>query len=702
MTSSNKPVKIRDLVEFDLKPDETLTQEVSQYFDGIRTEFNFLDIKIKIDLIHEDLVNLLKRYRAFLRAQKSELRLFQILQIAANFVNYGKYKSIDREFSRELYLETYMAIIWYANNIKKFDTYKMDLPEKDRLLFLGYILDEGNGKNWGNYKTDYVDRLRFSCQYPSHGQDMTEYMFFVYITAKQANVELVNNAKRKEVQDLRLKLKDPYKTGMKPEVGGYPSTSHNLIIGNLISGFVVYYISPGRVFLRHPKIQDFLFVISSNSVADRQFNDFWKLLYENTKGLLPAIELFFKFIVYLPILIEAGPVALVYEVATDLALEKTTELVREYNPTAARILDIATIFKPSPKGLLASPANRNLGKLEQDLPKITGTDRALISEHSRMIDRPESGSTGGSGSPGVGGGGLAGASSGSPSAGAGMGASGGGVAGGVGARSTGTPTQPTFLQRSRAAALEEQALNLENEARKLTLRAEEFENKATRVDVDPINQANYEARANLARSTANKKLENAASIRREATEYRRGTRSATADLPGPEDIDALFEHAHPELDTIIKIQQSAAAKDPEKLVRLIRPLTRSRTGNRVVYRVEGGGSRELITITEGGNVTLSNNNIHLNFGSEARAIEFLAKRDSGRIVVFEVDERLVQSFRSVALPEFKVKSAEFGGRLPQLVDIRYADDQMFIPKELLGLLDEFIIPGSGRVLEITQ
>jgi hypothetical protein len=77
------------------------------------------------------------------------------------------------------------------------------------------------------------------------------------------------------------------------------------------------------------------------------------------------------------------------------------------------------------------------------------------------------------------------------------------------------------------------------------------------------------------------------------------------------------------------------------LERLVRPLFRSRTGNRVVFRVEGGSGRrqshDYVSIDASGNVRLATdeNALSLNFGVFEGAVEFLLeKRPGARLKVF--------------------------------------------------------------------
>jgi hypothetical protein len=118
---------------------------------------------------------------------------------------------------------------------------------------------------------------------------------------------------------------------------------------------------------------------------------------------------------------------------------------------------------------------------------------------------------------------------------------------------------------------------------------------------------------------------------------------------------------------------------------------------RVVFRVEGSGSRTLLNVDAAGSVKTTPGTTYLNFGSVERALEFLAKRGPGaRIVAFEVDEAWAQSVRSGAVPETGTKFLT--GKTPKLVDVKYAEDQFEIPSEMLPEMEKFIVPGSAKVL----
>ena len=181
----------------------------------------------------------------------------------------------------------------------------------------------------------------------------------------------------------------------------------------------------------------------------------------------------------------------------------------------------------------------------------------------------------------------------------------------------------------------------------------------------------------------------------------------------------------------MRLPAEAVRGDSPVLERLVRPLFRSRTGNRVVFRVEGGSgaaqSRSYVNIDPSGTVRLATggNALNLNFGVFERAVEFLLQHRSGaRLKVFEVEEGWFEAARSASTPE-RGKAAQVlvtdpvtgaqsplhpPGRapgitdvtgLPRTVDVRFGADQLQVPATLVPELQDFIVPGTGRVLEFT-
>ncbi|MGX2998567.1 hypothetical protein JNUCC64_30610 [Streptomyces sp. JNUCC 64] len=169
---------------------------------------------------------------------------------------------------------------------------------------------------------------------------------------------------------------------------------------------------------------------------------------------------------------------------------------------------------------------------------------------------------------------------------------------------------------------------------------------------------------------------------------------------------------------------------PEALPWVVRTVFRSRSGHRVVFRVQGGTSsakrsRNLVTVKEDGNVVLrpDGHDLYLNFGVYERAVEFLAvNRKDAQLVVFEIEEEYFRRIRGIATPQVGhpakllvedpvtgVKSPfappdELPGitdvrRVPRTVDTRDAVDQLQIPSGQVPELQEFVVPGSGRVVE---
>jgi hypothetical protein len=284
---------------------------------------------------------------------------------------------------------------------------------------------------------------------------------------------------------------------------------------------------------------------------------------------------------------------------------------------------------------------------------------------------------------------------------------------GTGAPETGTgrrgfsapPSTPRsrLQQQQRAGALREAADTLQAEVTGLRSEADLLDQRARAERVRNQSRADrIQRRADQHRRVASALEDEVADLRRQADEFESGRRSAIEDLPGPEDVDALLAQAQPETGTgVIAVPLSRVERNPDLLERLVRPLLRSRTGNRVVFRVESERSRQLITVGLDGSVRIAQGvTHHLNFGSWDRALEFVRRSARGRtrVVIFEVDEEWVRSLRTAAIPEYRTRV--LGGRQPRLVDVRFADDQMEIPPSLTGELQQFVVPGSGQVLEI--
>lgn len=243
--------------------------------------------------------------------------------------------------------------------------------------------------------------------------------------------------------------------------------------------------------------------------------------------------------------------------------------------------------------------------------------------------------------------------------------------------------QLNLMRQQRAATLRIRAAGYAAEAAELERRATAL--SGTRGD-----------RAARMRGRAVSLRARAADVDNFAQDVAEGYRSYLDDLPGPADVDALFANPQAELGVSIPLSESERF-GAGTLPRDASALQMGPNGGRMVYRVEGGGSRELVSIdpaTSG--VTLGRSTGYYNFGSLERAHEFLAKRGPGaRIVAFEVDDAWVRSLRSATIPEGGTGPLQ--GQ-PRLVDVRFAHDQFEIPPRLVPEMEQFILPGSGTVI----
>lgn len=267
----------------------------------------------------------------------------------------------------------------------------------------------------------------------------------------------------------------------------------------------------------------------------------------------------------------------------------------------------------------------------------------------------------------------------------------------------GEPGEPSLPQRQRAGALHEEAQRTQAQAEERLARAVQRDAEADLAD------SHNPRRARRLRQEANELLAEAAALetqaarlRAESQEFASGRRSATADLPGPEDVDALFARLEAEGPGLVQVPLSDVERNPALLPRLLRPLLEGEGGGRLVFRVESERSRKLVRVDAQGNVTIEGGaSAHLNFGSFERAVEFVLNNSEGqaRIYSFEVDEAWVRSVRSAGMPEHG--TGDLHGQ-PRVVDVRFADDQLEIPAPLIGELNRFIVPGSGKVHEIPR
>jgi RHS repeat-associated protein len=118
-----------------------------------------------------------------------------------------------------------------------------------------------------------------------------------------------------------------------------------------------------------------------------------------------------------------------------------------------------------------------------------------------------------------------------------------------------------------------------------------------------------------------------------------------------------------------------------------------------VYRVEGLANTRVIIGSSGEVAIQGEQTLFLNFGSKARAEEFLAKRlqqgmEGASVKQFKVSRKFLDELRASAVPESMAK--QFPGR-PIIADPTKACDQFGLRPEQIEQLSEFIKSGSGKV-----
>lgn len=213
------------------------------------------------------------------------------------------------------------------------------------------------------------------------------------------------------------------------------------------------------------------------------------------------------------------------------------------------------------------------------------------------------------------------------------------------------------------------------------------------------------------------------------------------DLPGDDpvvlaaELDAAFDALEAGTGRPVHsvwINLRAQKLGPEHTQALSRALFSSRSGNPVVFRIEGGTggiaqrSKEFITVDARGAVRVSTGKqkLNINVGSFDRAVEFILEaRPGARLKLFEIDATYLKNLRTVLTPEqghpmWLADADAMGNAVPgtaaptpgriadvqgagRYVDTRQAADQLQLDGPIAAELNEFIIPGTGRVLEFT-
>ena len=318
-------------------------------------------------------------------------------------------------------------------------------------------------------------------------------------------------------------------------------------------------------------------------------------------------------------------------------------------------------------------------------------------------------------------------------------------------------TTEELLQQQLAASLRIQGAGLGDQAARLQLEASTHRGNAAQAEAAGTRgAAGMRKRAEQLEAQAQGLLDRRAESLALADQLEPGAAPSSSPTGRPSDVvpsDAEIDDEFAKLEAgtskggpqaWIRLSGEKMRAHPGDLARLVRPIFSSRTGNRVVFRVQGGtgaeSSKELVHVDpSSGAVRLDpsvmprvtvnargvtqfagGDSLNLNFGVFERAVAFLLQnRPGGRLVAFEVDEGWFQSLRSAASPERGTAAAVVdrdtgasiarrGGaptiknvdNVPRTVDIRFGEDQLQLPPSLIPELNEFIIPGSGRVVEI--
>jgi hypothetical protein len=243
------------------------------------------------------------------------------------------------------------------------------------------------------------------------------------------------------------------------------------------------------------------------------------------------------------------------------------------------------------------------------------------------------------------------------------------------------------------------------QASELEVRAEDAQRRADdALEKAAIADTHNPARAARLRARAEAEAAEAAALRARAAAFAPGR--PMPDLPesreAEEAIDALVRRGDSASGTLVRVPLAEIERHPTLIDRLARLVFRSRTGNRVVFRVEGGtGARSKVyhSVGRDGSVSIDTQGdmLDLNFGVFERALQYLIEhRPGGHLVVYEIDEAWFSALRGATRPEYEAPEDAI-----RPMDVRLGEDQVQLDPGLIPELLEFIIPDSGRILEFT-
>ena len=130
----------------------------------------------------------------------------------------------------------------------------------------------------------------------------------------------------------------------------------------------------------------------------------------------------------------------------------------------------------------------------------------------------------------------------------------------------------------------------------------------------------------------------------------------------------------------------------------------SAVGDTVPYfRVQGGtlpkASRQLIDVDAVGNVSIQPGTLNVSAGTAEHAQYFLQQRPGARVTTFEVPKWMDDFIQSEAIDQFKYGSNPLnqGGLAPKIVDPTTPGRSYELPGTWAEWLQEYAVPGSGRV-----
>ncbi|MBO9728699.1 MAG: hypothetical protein J7623_08685 [Chitinophaga sp.] len=158
---------------------------------------------------------------------------------------------------------------------------------------------------------------------------------------------------------------------------GVVSAGSNVGSSGAYGGITIVYIDPknhNNIYIEFETLKPNLFKVQEIFIAEHFYGAMIMQIYKSTQGMVIVTQLLFMALGFLPVLVESGFAAMIYEIALFYGSSKIEEQIARLSPTAAKIFGLVFMavaprkdFRPEVRGV---PEN----------PRMTGPDNTGLSD----------------------------------------------------------------------------------------------------------------------------------------------------------------------------------------------------------------------------------------------------------------------------------------------------------------------------------